>query len=81
MISETIKNFFLQLKDVFLNFNFFSISKSALLLATRSHALNKWGYSATMSSVCRPIEPVLPKMAIFLIGFTYCRLLTHKDSA
>lgn len=33
MISETIKNFFLQLKDVFLNFNFFSDTLDILVVA------------------------------------------------
>ena len=33
MISETIKNFFLQLKDVFLNYNFFSDTLDILVVA------------------------------------------------
>lgn len=53
-----------------------AISRSALLRATSSQALNRLGYSPMMSSVCCPMDPVLPSTAIFR-----CRVILSIKTA
>ena len=53
-----------------LYFNACSINRSTLVFAVRRYGANKSGYSDKISNVCRPIDPVLPNMAICFLLFT-----------